>query len=133
MGLTGVPFIVTLAVLAAAAFSVCVRLLPRFSGGGARPVLARAGLVIGTQLVAVFAVLAAVNSFFEFFGSWSDLLGTDGGGVNVVGVSDGGFAPGGAADLIPRSNELPLSGGEQAPPGVHADQLTSGGVGVEAA
>ena len=106
MGLTGVPFIVTLAVLAAAAFSVCVRLLPRFSGGGARPVLARAGLVIGTQLVAVFAVLAAVNSFFEFFGSWSDLLGTDGGGVNVVGgprAAEPPAAAGGGRSLQPVS------------------------------
>lgn len=85
MGLTGVPFVVTLAVLAAAAFVACVRLLPRFSGGGARQVPARAGLVIGTQLVVVFAVLVAVNSSFEFFGSWGDLLGTDNSRVRVTG------------------------------------------------
>ncbi len=97
MGLTGVPFMVTLGVPAAIAFVACVRLLPRLAGRSARQVLARAGLVTGTQLVVVFAVLVAVNSSFEFFGSWSDLLGTDNGRVNVVGGPRAAEPPAAAA------------------------------------
>ncbi|MCW2945958.1 MAG: putative esterase [Actinoallomurus sp.] len=87
MGLTGGPFVVLVALLAAAAVVACVRLLPRVGDGTPRQVLLRAGLMTGTQLVLVTAILVMVNSSFVFFASWSDLLGTDNSQANVVGGS----------------------------------------------
>ncbi|MCO6005097.1 esterase family protein [Actinoallomurus purpureus] len=98
MGLTDGPFVVLLGVLGVAAFVACVVLLPRVGGGGPRRVAARAGLVVGTQFVAVFAVLVAVNSSFGFFGSWADMLGTDKSRVRIVG---------GSASTPPAAGSLP--------------------------
>ncbi|MCO5998146.1 alpha/beta hydrolase [Actinoallomurus rhizosphaericola] len=85
MGLTDGPFAALLGILGLVAFAACVVLLPRVAGRGPRQVAARAGLVVGTQSIVVFAVLVAVNSSFGFFGSWADLLGTDKSRVRVVG------------------------------------------------
>jgi enterochelin esterase-like enzyme len=87
MGLTSGPFVVLLALLAAAASVACVRLLPRVRGGGPRQVLMRTGLVTGTELALLTAILVMVNSSFVFFASWTDLLGTDHSRLNVVGGS----------------------------------------------
>ncbi|GAA4616174.1 alpha/beta hydrolase-fold protein [Actinoallomurus liliacearum] len=108
MGLTDGPFVILLGILGFAAFVTCVVLLPLVAGRGVRQASARAGLVVGTQSVVVFAVLVAVNSSFGFFGSWADLLGTDKSRVRVVGGTDATAPPAAAAQpsLRPRSDTL---------------------------
>src|ERR1700712_1820603 len=54
-------------------------------------------------------------------------------GGEVVEVSDGGVAPGGAAGLISGEEKLLGGDGEKALPGVHGGDLGAGGVGVEGA
>lgn len=79
MGLTGLPFVGSLVLLALAAMAACVWRLPRIRGAPAR-----LALILGTELALTTAALAAANAAFAFFASWPDLLGEGGGGVNVV-------------------------------------------------
>jgi enterochelin esterase-like enzyme len=111
MGLTDGPFVVLLGVVGLAAFVACVVLLPRVTADGPRQVASRAGLVVGTQLLVVFAILVAVNSSFGFFGSWADMLGTDKSKVRVVGGADPSSSPAAAAQpsLRPTSDALSRS------------------------
>ncbi|MCW2915959.1 MAG: putative esterase [Actinomycetia bacterium] len=83
MGLTG-GFFIVIVVLTAVVFMVaCVRLAPAVSGRGIRHVLARLGLVAASQVSLLAAVAVVVNSSFDFYSSWSDLLGTENGPVQV--------------------------------------------------
>ncbi len=79
MGLTGLPFVGSLVLLAFAATVACVWALPRIGG-----TVARLALVLGTELGLTVATLAMANASFGFFASWPDLLGENGGGANVV-------------------------------------------------
>ena len=54
------------------------------------------------------------------------------GGVDVVGVPDRGFAPGGAAGLVAQRDEVALGRGEAAPLGVHRDEFAGAGGGEQA-
>jgi hypothetical protein len=85
MGLTKVGFVALLLVIALVAVAVCVRLLPRYSGPGRGQVAARAGLLVGAQVLLLVALLALVNSDMQFYSSWNDLFGADSG---TVGISD---------------------------------------------
>ncbi|MER7394707.1 alpha/beta hydrolase-fold protein [Streptomyces sp. NPDC000151] len=48
---------------------------PRLAGRGLLPVLGRLASIAVTQLALVCALALAVNSAFEFYGSWNELLG----------------------------------------------------------
>lgn len=84
MGLTGAGFVGTLVVVALVAVAACVRLLPRYSGGGRGQVAARTGLLVGGQAVLLLALLVLINSSMQFYSSWRDLLGMDVGTVRVA-------------------------------------------------
>lgn len=80
-------FVASFVLLAAGVITACVRLLPRTGGDAAAHVLARAGLVVVGQAVLATAILVLLNTRFEFFASWSDLLGTDNRPATVVGAA----------------------------------------------
>jgi S-formylglutathione hydrolase FrmB len=50
---------------------------PKFAGNGARMLLSRIGLFAGAQFTLMMVFLLAVNNYFLFYASWSDLLGTN--------------------------------------------------------
>ncbi|MCW2914659.1 MAG: putative esterase [Actinomycetia bacterium] len=70
-GLIGLLFLAAVGVTGAT-----VWLWPRFAARGIRPVLSRLGLLVTSQLVLTVAMVAAINSYFLFYGSWGELLGT---------------------------------------------------------
>ncbi|GLY75706.1 alpha/beta hydrolase-fold protein [Actinoallomurus iriomotensis] len=83
MGLTGAGFVGTLMVVALAAVTACVWLLPRYSGAGRAQVAARTGLLAGGQAVLLLALLVLINSGMQFYSSWRDLFGMNTGTVRV--------------------------------------------------
>jgi enterochelin esterase-like enzyme len=50
---------------------------PKFTGSGIRAMLTRIGLFFGTQFTLLMVLLVAVNNYFLFYASWSDLMGTN--------------------------------------------------------
>jgi hypothetical protein len=74
--LTSTGLISLLFLAAAGVTGATVFLWPRFAGRGIRPVLSRIGLLLGSQLTLTLAMVAAINSYFLFYGSWGELLGT---------------------------------------------------------
>lgn len=86
MGLTGLPVVLTLAVVAFGAVVICVR-------AGGRGLVRRILLVSGTELALTAAALAVANAGFGFFSSWSDLLGAEGGRITVSERQAGEPAP----------------------------------------
>ncbi|MGW1903252.1 alpha/beta hydrolase [Streptomyces sp. DSM 41493] len=64
---------------------------PRLAGRGVLPVLGRLGSILMTQLAIVAALMLAVNSWGEFYGTWNQLLGrVDKAPVNVNEMGKGG-------------------------------------------
>jgi S-formylglutathione hydrolase FrmB len=76
MALTSDLFVALLSLLALATLVATIVLWPRVADRAWPHLAARAGLLIATQLTAFVAVLGALNSYFSFVVSWSDLLGT---------------------------------------------------------
>jgi enterochelin esterase-like enzyme len=74
--LTSTGLISLLFLAAVGVTGATVWLWPRFAARGIRPVLARLGLLLGSQLTLTLAMVAAINSYFLFYGSWGELLGT---------------------------------------------------------
>ncbi|WP_131742250.1 alpha/beta hydrolase [Actinomadura roseirufa] len=106
MGLTGGGFIALLFFLMAALVAFTVWWWPRGAGPTAGPapagaasdrsaparatlvrlVLARLGLLVLTQAVALLAVLVAVNAHFEFYSGWDDLFALNAGSAKIKSV-----------------------------------------------
>ncbi|HXA60477.1 MAG TPA: hypothetical protein VNW94_15065 [Streptosporangiaceae bacterium] len=84
MAMTGTTFLLLLGLAAVAGLTECVRMLPRFAGPGGGRMAARAGLVVAAQLGLLLALSATVNAYFNFYASWSDLLGQENGPVRVI-------------------------------------------------
>jgi hypothetical protein len=77
MELTSVGFVVTLFMAAALIVAAVVWLWPRFAGRGLRALAARLGVIALIQIALTMAILAMVNSYFEFYSGWDDLFGTN--------------------------------------------------------
>ncbi|MER7187811.1 alpha/beta hydrolase-fold protein [Streptomyces hyaluromycini] len=75
MGLTSRTTVYALAALAALCVALLVWLWPRFAKPGPLHVLGRLGGIAVTQVTIVAAFACAVNSSYQFFGSWNELLG----------------------------------------------------------
>ncbi|MFC4910301.1 alpha/beta hydrolase [Actinomadura gamaensis] len=85
LGLTSWGLIVLLLVILAAVLAlVALRGWTRLGGTGPLAWAGRIGVLAGVQLVIVALVLTAVNKYYLFYGSWSDLLGAAGGDSRVV-------------------------------------------------
>ncbi|GCD44565.1 alpha/beta hydrolase [Streptomyces paromomycinus] len=86
MGLTSQSLEITVSTLAVACVALTVWLWPRLSPHGVLPVLGRIGTILVTQVAVLCSLALAVNSSFEFYSSWDELLGnTDDGPVAVSG------------------------------------------------
>ncbi len=77
MGLTSKKLLALVVLVALAGFVATIWLWPRLSRSGVRPVAGRVGLMLGGQLAILAALGLAINSYFGFYASFSDLLGTD--------------------------------------------------------
>ncbi len=78
MPLTSAWFTALAVAAAIGAITVTVWLWPRAAGRGLAHLAARLGLITVSQAFAIIALLAYVNGYFVFYGSWSALLGTSG-------------------------------------------------------
>src|ERR1019366_220765 len=76
MGLTSGLFIDLTIAAAVAGIAGTVWLWPRIARQRIGPIAARLGLVAVSQALAVIALLAWINGYFMFFGSWSALFGS---------------------------------------------------------
>ncbi|MEV4611176.1 alpha/beta hydrolase-fold protein [Kitasatospora sp. NPDC049258] len=104
MGLTSHKVLAIAAAAAVLAATATVRGWPRLAGPGRRAVAGRIGALLATQLAMLLALALAANSYFSFYGSWDDLLGTPAGGP--VTVTTG--TPGGELRVLGRE---PVRGG----------------------
>lgn len=77
MGLTSKKLLVVVILLAVAMFVATIWLWPRLSRRSVKPILGRVGLLFGIQLLILSALGLTINSYFGFYSSFSDLLGTD--------------------------------------------------------
>jgi enterochelin esterase-like enzyme len=75
--LLGWPLVTVLSVLVVAAVTGTLVVWGRVRGPRAARAAQRVGLVLLCQLTAVFVLGAALNDWAYFYGSWSDLLGTN--------------------------------------------------------
>jgi enterochelin esterase-like enzyme len=76
MGLTSAPFIGLTIFAAVGGLAVTVWLWPWLASQRLDHIAARLGLIAASQTLAVIALLAGVNGYFLFYGSWSALLGS---------------------------------------------------------
>ncbi|MGI5323135.1 alpha/beta hydrolase [Actinomadura nitritigenes] len=79
MGLTSSGLLAALSLLTAACLAGTVWLWPRAASGGVRAVAGRAALLAGCQAAVLLTLLASVNAYYLFYGSWRDLLSAAGG------------------------------------------------------
>ena len=84
LGLTSPGLVVVLVVVAAGLLGAVLWFWPRLAGPGLRPVLARVGALGALQLIVLGLIFVMVNNSAEFYSSWSDLLGKQGGGGAIV-------------------------------------------------
>ncbi|OMI38472.1 alpha/beta hydrolase [Streptomyces sparsogenes] len=114
MGLTSNNVVMVSVVASVLLFGATVWLWPRFARRGVAAVLGRIGLLLVTQ-VSLFAALGLfANQSFGFYGSWSDLLGTE----TEPGVVVNHDAPGSTRILVTESRKMNVSGGGSAPAAV---------------
>src|SRR5712691_8412952 len=75
MGLTSRSFVELTIAAAVCGLAGTVWLWPRVASQRIASIAVRLGLIAASQALAVIALLAAVNGYFMFYGSWSALLG----------------------------------------------------------
>jgi len=81
---------VLLAVVAAGLLTATLWLWPVLARRGAAAVALRVGLLVALQACVLGVVFVSVNRTYEFYASWSDLLGTDHSVAQVVAARAGG-------------------------------------------
>jgi enterochelin esterase-like enzyme len=86
MGLTSVPFMSLMVAVAVGSLASIVWLWPRPDGGRLARIGARLGLIALSQMLVIAAILACLNGYFSFYGSWSTLLGTAASRPHVAGA-----------------------------------------------
>ncbi|MET7904164.1 alpha/beta hydrolase-fold protein [Streptomyces sp. NPDC005355] len=77
MGLTSNNIVIVAVVAAVLVFAATIWLWPRLAGRGVTLVLGRVGMLLATQLTVFAAFGLFANQSFGFYGSWSDLFGTE--------------------------------------------------------
>jgi enterochelin esterase-like enzyme len=77
VGLTSGALLAFMILVAVGFGAVTIWWWPKFAGAGVRVLLARTGLFGGAQFTLLMVLLLAVNNYFLFYASWSDLFGTN--------------------------------------------------------
>ena len=127
MSLLGWPLVVLLATLTVAAMATALLLWTRVRGAPALRLLQRVGLLLATQVTGLLLVIAVVNDYGYFYGSWAELLGKDS-PPTVVTVGGRGSASGASTDSSPTS-ALHVAGlhfafkGHRTPKAAHAETI----------
>jgi len=75
MGPASAPFIALMIVAATGSVVGTVWLWPRFARQRIRVLAARLGLIVGSQVLVMAAILSYINGYFSFFDSWSAVFG----------------------------------------------------------
>jgi enterochelin esterase-like enzyme len=109
MGLTSGAFEFVMLAIGVAGIAGVVWIWPRLAGRRIYHLAARLLLLVVSEVLVIAAFLVVLNSYFSFYGSWSQLLGS--GSTPVIGtVSSGGQnAP---LLTISRAEPGPLPGGQ---------------------
>src|SRR5450759_3804342 len=92
MSLTGSLFLGAIVVVTVAAFVVLVLLWPSLAGRGLGKVTARAGVVLGVNVLVLLTAATQLNAQFLFFADWTDLRGVLGGATSSTALSRGATA-----------------------------------------
>ena len=77
---------------------------PRLAGSGARPLLARSGMLLATQALLTAAAILLTNRYFVFYATWNDLFGSDTTNAQVEQVQPTGGAHVGATGFVHRTS-----------------------------
>lgn len=123
MSLTGPVFLGLVAASTVAAFVAVVALWPRFGGRDVRRVAARAGLLLGVNLLVLLTAATQLNAQFLFFADWPDLVAALGGSPATTSVDRGGVAVRAAGEQVP--------GAANAPPGVTPPRIPAFPIGPD--
>jgi enterochelin esterase-like enzyme len=83
VSLTGGLFIWLLVALLAVTILGMIWWFPRVSGRKPLHILARTGMMLGCQMLVVVLALVVINAQYDFFSTWSDLVGDAGGEIPV--------------------------------------------------
>jgi enterochelin esterase-like enzyme len=86
MGLTSIPFMSLMVAVAVGSLASIVWLWPRIGGGRLTDIGRRLGMIAVSQTLVIAAILACLNGYFSFYGSWSTLLGTAASRPRVTGA-----------------------------------------------
>ena len=110
MSLTGPVFLVLVIVITVAAFVAVVVLWPRLAGPSPARIAARAGLLLGVNLLVLLTAATQLNAQFLFFADWSDLSGALGGTTATTSLSRGSSAAAAATKQLPNGQNAAASG-----------------------
>ncbi len=115
MGPRSTALIVVLAAAAVALLAVMIWQWPALARRGLAPVFARIALLVGLQVSVLGLIFVYVNRTYEFYASWSDLLGTTyiPGKIVAVQQRPGGTGgqPGAGRPSMGRPGQAPLLAG----------------------
>jgi S-formylglutathione hydrolase FrmB len=114
VSLTGPWFFGLVVIVAVAGFVAAVYWWPRMAGSSALAVAARAGTLLGLNLVMMLTAAIALNNQFTFFADWTDLAGALGRTQTFTTAHGGASASDAASAPLPDS--LPIPGTQPALP-----------------
>jgi hypothetical protein len=101
------------------AFVALVALWPRLAGRDAGHIAARAGLLLGVNVLVLLTAATLLNAQFLFFADWADLGGAVGGGTATTSLARGASASSAptkaASSAVPQA--VQQAGCRPSPPG----------------
>ena len=107
MSLTGPVFLGLVVVLALAGFAALVYWWPRLSAGTFLAVAARAGSLVGVNLLVLLVAAVVMNDQFTFFADWTDLAGAMGRTQTLTTAHGGDSAADAASRPVPGASSVP--------------------------
>ena len=107
MSLTGPVFLGLVVVLAVGGFAGAVYAWPRLASRTMIAVLARAGTLVGVNLLVLLTAAVTMNDQFTFFADWTDLAGALGRTQNLTTAHGGASAAAAADQPVPGASSVP--------------------------
>lgn len=127
MGLTSYAVLVPAVGVAVLLFVATVWCWPRLAGPGVRPVGARVGLLLATQLALFLSAGLGANRAFGFYADWSDLLGLENAQGVVAGRTMGGAGSAGPLQVLDAGRTKGVGGGSAAEAGGRVQRVDIAG------